>query len=137
MLRKLFALLFTIVSFAAFAATVPVVHVAPKPAWLNTYQPYTKDVPAREVENGYSILLSEEQINIDKQAAYTHVIRQIVSEAGIQNGSAISVSFDPSYQRVDFHEITVWRDGKPQSRLTAKPSVPVEAQPMLPRIVSI
>jgi transglutaminase-like putative cysteine protease len=118
MLKKIFALVFTIFGFIAFTfAGPPVVHVAPKPAWLSTYQPYTKDIPGRQIENGFSLQLSEQQVNIEKQASYVHIIRQIVSEACIQNGSAISVNFDPSYQRLDFHEIIVWRDGKPQSRL--------------------
>lgn len=100
-------------------ASPPVVHLSAKPAWLNTYKDYNKSIPARDVDNGYFYQLIEEQIQVEKQADYSHVIRQIVSDAGIQNGSEISISFDPSYQRLDFHEIIVWRDNKPQNRLSA------------------
>ncbi len=106
-----------ILTFSA-QASVPVVHISPAPTWLNTYKPYDKMIPARDVENGYFYQLVEEQIYIEKQADYSHIIRQIVSEAGIQNGSEISISFDPSYQQLYFHQITVWRDGKPQNRLS-------------------
>jgi len=119
MFKRIFVLLFTIVSCVQFVfAGTPVIHITSRPNWLATYQPYNKEVPARDVESGFFFLLSEQQINIEKQEDYSHAIRQIVSQAGIQNGSAISVSFDPSYQRLDFHEITVWRNGKPQNRLT-------------------
>jgi transglutaminase-like putative cysteine protease len=72
------------------------------------------------VENGFFYQLFEEQIQIEKQADYKHVIREIVSAAGIQNGSEISISFDPSYERLDIHDITVWRDGKANNRLNLK-----------------
>ncbi len=101
-------------------AASPIVHVSPKPTWLGTYNPYDKKPSMRTVEDGYYFALAEHQVEVEKQADYHHFIREIVSEAGIQNGSEISVSFDPTYERLDFHEITVWRDNKPQNRL--KPS---------------
>lgn len=100
-------------------AFTPVIHITPKPNWLNTYKNYDKQIPERDVENGYFYQLIEEQVQVESQMDYSHVIRQIVSGAGIQNGSEISVSFDPTYERLDFHEITVWRNNKPQNRLSA------------------
>jgi transglutaminase-like putative cysteine protease len=99
-------------------AEAPVVRLSGKPVWLKTYAPYTQKISRREVANGYFYQLSEEQIQVEKHADYRHFIREIVSETGIQNGSQISVSFDPSYERLDFHDLTVWRNGKPQSRLS-------------------
>jgi transglutaminase-like putative cysteine protease len=99
-------------------AAGPVLHISPKPAWLNTYQPYDKKIPARDVDNGYFYQLFEEQIHVDKKADYTHIIKEIVSEAGIQNGSSISISFDPSFERLDVHEVTVWRNNIAQRRLS-------------------
>ncbi|QJD95924.1 DUF2569 family protein [Mucilaginibacter robiniae] len=100
-------------------AAEPIVHVSPKPAWLTTYKDYQQKIPLRDVGNGYFFQLIEEQIQIEKQADYRHSIREIVSEAGIQNGSEISINFDPTYERLDFHEITVWRNNKPENRLNA------------------
>jgi len=97
----------------------PSVHISPTPGWLLTYKPYNQSIPLRDVENGYFYQLYEEQLQVEKQADYTHIIKQIISEAGIQNGSEISISFDPSYQRIDFHQLTVWRDNKPQNRLNS------------------
>ena len=95
----------------------PVVHVSAKPTWLSTCKVYDKRPSARTIEKGFFYTLIEEQIQVEKQADYHHVIKEIVSETGIQNASQISVGFDPSFERLDFHEITIWRDGKPLNRL--------------------
>jgi transglutaminase-like putative cysteine protease len=100
-------------------SSAPVVHLSAKPAWLKTYKDYNKKIPLRDVEKGYFYQLIEEQIQVELQADYRHNIREIVSDAGIQNGSEISVGFDPTYERLDFHEIIVWRDNKPINRLCA------------------
>jgi len=124
MLRRPIPALFLLIAlpivcfFAAYAkAGPPAIHVSSKPTWLNTYKAYDKSIPARSVDNGYFFQLIEEQVHVEKQADYVHIIRQIVSDAGVQNGSEISISFDPSYQKLELHQITVWRDNKPQDRL--------------------
>ncbi|KAI9453502.1 hypothetical protein F5148DRAFT_1289068 [Russula earlei] len=111
----LFATLLRLVA----SATPPVVHITNKPAWISPCKNYDKKPALRDVENGYFYALLEEQVQVEQQASYTHVIREIVSEAGVQNSSTISVRFDPVYEKLDFHDITVWRDNKPQSRLKA------------------
>ncbi|MES2808554.1 MAG: DUF3857 domain-containing protein [Bacteroidota bacterium] len=108
-----------LLNFSALAGS-PSVHISPKPKWLSVFKPYDKLVPLRSVENGYFYQLIEQQEQVETKANYYHVIQHIVSASGIQNGSQISVGFDPSFQRLDFHEITVWRNGKPQSRLSTK-----------------
>ena len=95
----------------------PKVHISAKPNWLSSYQEYHQKPSLRDVRNGYFYALSERQIHVEKKADYMHYIREIVSNTGIQNGSQISVSFDPSYERLDFHEIVVWRNNVAQNRL--------------------
>jgi transglutaminase-like putative cysteine protease len=112
------ALLLYLISNSAFAEN-PTVHISAKPTWVSIFKPYDKQVPARKVENGYFYQLIEEQEHIENKADYHHIIKQIVSATGIQNSSEISVGFDPSYERLDFHQIIIWRDGKPQNRLSA------------------
>ncbi|MDB5149710.1 MAG: hypothetical protein JWQ57_3730 [Mucilaginibacter sp.] len=103
-------------SGAAFGDT-PSVHISPRPTWLNILKPYNQKPSSRTIERGFYYALIEEQVQVEKQADYNHIIREIASETGIQNASQISVSFDPAYERLDFHDITVWRDGKPLNRL--------------------
>ena len=116
-LIAVFSIFFLLFTGNMASASGPVVHISPVPDWISILKPYTKSIPLRTVENGYFYQLYEEQVQVEKQADYTHVIREIVSDAGIQDGSEISVSFDPLYERIDFHKLIVWRDNKPQDRL--------------------
>ncbi|WP_184549878.1 DUF3857 domain-containing protein [Mucilaginibacter sp. FT3.2] len=124
-MQKRFKIYFTLVvgglillsNYKVVKAGTPVVHVTPKPTWLSTCKPYNQRPSARTIERGYFYALIEQQEHIEKQADYHHVIKEIVSETGIQNASQINVGFDPSFQRLDFHEIIVWRNNKPINRL--------------------
>lgn len=124
--KTLFTLLIAALGFNNVLALTPAVHITPKPTWLSTYKPYDKKPLARDIQDGAYSELVEEQVNIDAKAVYNHFITDIVSDAGVQNNSEISVSFDPTYERVDFNEITVWRNNKPENRLN------VDAFKMLP-----
>jgi len=110
-------LLAVLLNWSFVKAGVPTVHISPKPGWLSSCKPYDKMPSLRTVEGGYFFELVEHQVQVEKQADYHHLVRQIVSNNGIQNGSEISVSFDPAFEKLEFHEIIVWRDHKPQNRL--------------------
>jgi len=123
MLQKPFSLFYCLLTALLLcadlaSAATPTVHISSKSNWLNPCPQYDKGIAQRNIENGFFYRLIEEQINIEKKAHYVHIERQIVSEAGIQNGSEISIGFDPSYERLDLHEITIWRNNKPLRRLS-------------------
>ena len=104
--RLFLALFIVFAALQSSMAATPVLHLSAKPAWLNVCKPYNTKIPARNIENGYFFQLVEAQTHVEKQADYRHMITEIVSEAGIQNGSEITVNFDPSYERLDFHELS-------------------------------
>ncbi|HEY9259535.1 DUF3857 domain-containing protein, partial [Chitinophaga sp.] len=98
---------------SAFIATAQKVNTSPTPAWLVPYTPdLTKKPNAKNISDGYYLLLLEEQRQVELKSNYQHFIRQIISEAGIQNGSEISVDYDPQYEKLSFHKIVIHRDGK-------------------------
>lgn len=112
----LLQLLFCIVSFCTYGS--PTIHQSPQPSWVTHLQPSGKAPNARDITNGYYLALVEEQIHVEQKASFNHIIREIVSDAGIQNASQISVVFDPAFEQVNFHTVTVWRNGQPQNRLS-------------------
>jgi hypothetical protein len=118
----LFTLLlsFLLISFnsKASVAAAPNVHKSHKPGWILPCKAYDKKPSERNIQNGAYDELVEEQTNVEEQATYNHIITDIVSESGVQNNSEISVSFDPSFEQLAFHEIIVWRNNKPQDRLS-------------------
>ncbi|HMG08718.1 MAG TPA: DUF3857 domain-containing protein, partial [Mucilaginibacter sp.] len=95
----------------------PTVHTSAKPTWLSRCKVYNQKPSSRTIERGFFYALIEQQVHVEIQADYHHVIKEIVSETGIQNASQISVGFDPAFERLDFHDITVWRNNKPLNRL--------------------
>jgi hypothetical protein len=101
-MRWNFILIFSLFIFWApgtASASNPEVHVSLKPSWIGRYKEYNKKPAARAVRDGYFNALSDFQINIEQKQAYNHYIREIVSSTGIQNGSQLSIDFDPSYER--------------------------------------
>ena len=87
------------------------------PSWIVSVEAKGKEAKIKDVSDGYYAALLEQQHHIELQEDYIHVIRQIVSDAGVQNGSEISVTYDPSYQKLIFHKIIVWRNNHPEDRL--------------------
>ena len=91
-----------------------------EPAWIVKINPSSATPNKKNISDGYYLSLFEDQNQADLQENYVHVIRQIVSGAGVQNGSQLSVTYDPSYQKLTFHKIIVWRDNRPMDKLNAK-----------------
>ncbi|RAJ85556.1 transglutaminase superfamily protein [Chitinophaga dinghuensis] len=110
-------LLMFITPFALLAQNKKV-FTGPAPDWLVPHSiDSTRKPDAKNISDGAYILLQEDQKNVEKHIVYEHIIRQIVSETGIQNGSEISVDFDPAYEKLVFHHIIVRRDGKSINQL--------------------
>ena len=92
--------------------------VAPPAAWVRPFAP--PSAPSEDVASnpgGVAYLLLDRQENVAPAAFYRHEVRKITSEAGVQNGAAISVTFDPSYEKLIIHSITGTRDGVSTNRL--------------------
>ncbi|PSL24625.1 transglutaminase superfamily protein [Dyadobacter jiangsuensis] len=95
----------------------PPIGIKPVPSWVVPVTPGGKAPSAKDISGGYYLSFVDKQVNLGVKSTYQRFVRQIVSESGIQNGSEISVTFDPAYERVDFHEVTVWRAGQRISHL--------------------
>ena len=101
-----FAVLFF--SFSTLAQKKPL--LSKEPAWVTVSQSdYTNTKFDNEAEDGYVDLVYEEQVSVEQQSFYCRRAIKILTEAGIQNNSDVSVDFDPSYQQLFFHSIKVIR----------------------------
>ena len=83
------------------------------PAWIDAI---AVDAPAASsnVRSGIEGLLDDHQVrvagaNVDE---YFRRVRQVVTSAGVQNGSELSIDFDPSFQRLVLHDVVVIRGDK-------------------------
>lgn len=89
------------------------VRIGPEPAWLYTNSPDLRKTPDnRDIRDGYYFNLFDEQTNIPAHTNYTHFIKQIVNESGVQNESEVSVSFSPEYQELVMHKIAIIRNNQ-------------------------
>ena len=119
---KLYLYLF--VTFATFFFSTPVfsqsekITVTKEPAWItkNTID-YNKKLLDKDAADGYIDISLEKQVYLAKQSEYIRRSKKIISQAGVQNGSEISISFDPSYEQLTFHSIRIIRNGETLDRL--------------------
>jgi len=64
-----------------------------------------------EISQGVLTLLIDTQIDVDKNHQYTHKVIKIIDNIGIQNASNIDITFDPTFQKLYFHQIHIIRQG--------------------------
>jgi hypothetical protein len=96
----------------------PNVKTGAQPGWLYAIHPDGHKPPAREaISDGLYYDLFDFQTNLTCNTDYTHFIRTIVNQSGVQNGSEVSVTFSPQFQQVVFHRIAILRDGVVLDRL--------------------
>ena len=83
------------------------------PAWIDVINVDTRTTNG-SARSGIDGLLEDHQIhvagaNVDE---YFRRVRRVVTSAGVQNASELSIDFDPSYQRLVLHDVAILRDEK-------------------------
>jgi hypothetical protein len=69
-------------------------------------------------DESLSYLLVDYQTNVAAMQRYTRIAIQVNTAEGVQDGSSILIDFDPSYQKLFLHSVTVTRHGASGSRLS-------------------
>ena len=88
------------------------------PLWItNNHVSYTTENLDKDAEDGYIDLDYEKQVLIADECVYIKRVIKIISEAGVQNKSEISLGFDPGYEKLTVHSIKIIRDGKTINKL--------------------
>ncbi|MFN5047306.1 DUF3857 domain-containing protein [Roseateles sp.] len=94
--------------------------ITPRPAWVQAVSlEGLPSLPSAPVQ----VLLMDDQTRVGAPGGtvrYQHALRQINSSAGLEAGSQIEFVFDPSYERLQIHELVIWREGKRLDRLDRK-----------------
>ncbi len=66
---------------------------------------------------GVAYLLRDSQHHLGNLEHYSHYSRQFITEEGIRSGSQIRIYFDPNYQKLTLHHVSLIRDGTPIDQL--------------------
>lgn len=106
-----------------------------EPTWVKKISPKEKRPADKDISEGYFLAFYENQNHVEREEDYYHMIREIVSDAGVQNGSQITVTYDPGFQQLSFHKVTIWRDGKPYDRLKANSFKLLQSEKELSRFI--
>lgn len=115
-----FALL-AVAQFRAGAETPEVARVATLPSWV---KPQAVDLspakPDDDTAGGALYLLADEQTNAQDFTSYQHYATKYLSRNGVEDGSRITIVFDPTYEKLTLNKLVVYRDGKAVDRLASQ-----------------
>jgi transglutaminase-like putative cysteine protease len=88
------------------------------PLWITpTSINYNQSNLDNDAEDGYIDLDFEKQVSVSSQTKYCKKAIKILSEAGVENNSEVSIDFDPSYQKLFFHTLKIIRNNKSIDKL--------------------
>ena len=92
--------------------------ISKEPSWISqNIIDYSRTSLDKYAADGYIDISCEKQISLADKSEYVRRSKKIISQAGVQNASEISVSFDPSYEQLIFHSIHIIRNGEILNRL--------------------
>ena len=98
---------------AASAPAEPVLPLAEKPGWVQTIAVSASTADTAAQRDGIVWLLSDIQI-INKPGGhfyYSRNVQEVVDRVGLESASSISITFEPSLEKVFLVALSVQRDG--------------------------
>ncbi len=91
--------------------------VSEKPVWVETPTldwNNNREIPIGE---GFRYLLFENQVNIKEKQVFYRYSMQVLSADGIAENSDLVIEYDPAFQKLEVHEVNIYRDGKRINKL--------------------
>ncbi|MCE2997977.1 MAG: DUF3857 domain-containing protein [Cyclobacteriaceae bacterium] len=104
-------------SFTNSFSQHPAIKKGPKKSWIEDIGYNKNAMPEAGQESSYYYLLVDEQENVEAKESYTHNVYKFLSNEGLQEMSDLNFEFDPTYEQLVFHSITILRDGKEINQL--------------------
>ena len=74
----------------------------------------------KDASDGYIDEYLDKQISMVTESIFYHLSKKILSQAGVQNGSQISITYDPGYEQLILHDIHLIRNGNNINKLDLK-----------------
>lgn len=118
-----------LLSFSIFAQNPS---KAPIPNWVEKHT-YSLDIKNEEDLSGYYYLLSDKQINTIVDTYYIRNVAKILNSEGITQLSDLTFEFDPEYEKLIFHDISVIRNGDRINKLNLNEIQTVQRESNLER----
>jgi hypothetical protein len=92
--------------------------VAPPTGWVKP-QFFNRQSATASSESGADEhwFLSERQINASENETFNHMVRQILNVSAVEDGSKLTIDFNPGYQSLTLHWARIWRGSEHFDRL--------------------
>lgn len=94
----------------------PTVSQGKTPAWVTPYE-FTNISDTTETVDGYAYLLISRQSHLESKEDYYKYVMKVTSEKGLTAVASVNEYFDPSFQKLTFHELNIIRNGKTINKL--------------------
>lgn len=113
-MRPLLAAALLALPLAAAAAPRRAFDVAPPPAWVAPVPADLAAPPHAEASGGTDYLVADDQVRVTAAGPekFHRVVQRVLSESGISDAAELSVDYDPTYERVTLHAVTIVRGGR-------------------------
>lgn len=93
--------------------------VRPTPAWVTPLEmPSRTETQAVRPGDGLRYVLLDHQVSLaeSRPVRFRRIVYDVTGEQGLAEAGRIDIPFQPDYQDVLLHEVSILRDGKSQSR---------------------
>lgn len=94
--------------------------VSEVPSWVETTDVSLNKKRELQVGEGFRYLLFERQVDLHAQESYHRYSVQVLSSDGVKDNSDIQVNYDPTFQKLIFHEASIYRNGAKINKLQAE-----------------
>lgn len=92
--------------------------IGPPSPWVDQVPEQSLPPASKDADGSIDYLLLDRQESAARQEYYQREVAEIVTAAGAQEGSTLSVVYDPSFQTLTLHHVRVRRAGEVSSRLS-------------------
>jgi transglutaminase-like putative cysteine protease len=89
--------------------------IGPSPAWVKQIHPdMTSPPPQGNVTYGYELLLVDRQESVTAAGLerFKHLAYRLLDERAVEDNSQIELTFDPTYEQLVLHAVSVTRNGR-------------------------
>ncbi|HEX2684337.1 MAG TPA: DUF3857 domain-containing protein, partial [Ferruginibacter sp.] len=94
----------------------PTVSQGNTPAWVIPYE-FIDIADTVETTNGYAYLLISRQSHLESKEEYCKYVMKVTAEKGLATVASVNEYFEPSFQKLTFHELNIIRNGKKIDKL--------------------
>src|SRR5258705_167924 len=93
--------------------------VGSPPGWVKLHTPNLA-APAVRTE-GWEYVLFDRQESVGPTGIerYSRIAYRVIDQAAVSDNAQVEIEFDPSYQRLTLHNVTVWRGSRGFNQLTS------------------